>query len=114
MKKTLAFVAFAAALGATGVASAQDQILTQRDQIQRDMDRRGYSAGGGNTGHSPITQDMFGDHVYSGRHGRVLGGAPYYRDRQVHIDDWRAYGLERPPRGQRWVRIGDRFMLQRR
>jgi len=34
-----------------------------------------------------------------------------YRDRQYTIDDYKQYGLPAPPKGQRWVGIGDQYLL---
>lgn len=34
-----------------------------------------------------------------------------YRDRQYVIDNYQAYDLPRPPRGQRWVGVGGDYML---
>lgn len=34
-----------------------------------------------------------------------------YRDRQYTIDDYKQYGLSAPPKGQRWVGIGDQYLL---
>ncbi len=34
-----------------------------------------------------------------------------YRNRQYVINDWRSYGLRRPPRGYHWVGIGGDYVL---
>ncbi|WP_233598107.1 RcnB family protein [Comamonas sp. BIGb0124] len=36
---------------------------------------------------------------------------PAFRDRQFVIEDWRAYGLTRPPAGQQWVQVGGQYLL---
>lgn len=34
-----------------------------------------------------------------------------YRHGQYEVSDWRGMHLRRPPRGQHWVHVGDRFIL---
>lgn len=34
-----------------------------------------------------------------------------YRDRQYVVDNWRGYGLRRPPRGYHWVGINGDYVL---
>ncbi len=34
-----------------------------------------------------------------------------YRGPRYYVNDWRHYGLRHPPRGYRWVRVDNDFML---
>jgi Ni/Co efflux regulator RcnB len=36
-----------------------------------------------------------------------------YRKDQYIVADWRGNHLRRPPRGEHWIHVGDRFMLVR-
>lgn len=36
-----------------------------------------------------------------------------YRKDQYAIGDWKGNHLRRPPRGEHWIHVGDRFMLVR-
>jgi hypothetical protein len=107
---TLAIAAVAGLVGFSTIASAE-VLATPEEQYRHQADRRGY---GGPGGPLPLPNNGYYGGYYGGLPlGAVLGGAPFYNDRVV-INDWRAYGLERPPRGHRWVRIGNQFQLQRR
>ena len=34
-----------------------------------------------------------------------------YRDNRYYVNDWRGRGLRAPPRGYRWQRVDDRYLL---
>lgn len=34
-----------------------------------------------------------------------------YRDNRYYVSDWRRHGLRAPPRGYRWQRVDDRYIL---
>ncbi|MGH1560530.1 RcnB family protein [Caulobacter segnis] len=34
-----------------------------------------------------------------------------YRDHRYYVSDYRRYGLRQPPRGYRWQRVDNRFLL---
>jgi Ni/Co efflux regulator RcnB len=42
------------------------------------------------------------------RGARVI---PQFRSNQYVVEDWRAHGLSRPPRGQQWVQVGGDYVL---
>ena len=44
-----------------------------------------------------------------GRGERLPRG--YYTDRRYYVNDWRARRLSAPPRGYRWVRRDDNYLL---
>lgn len=47
----------------------------------------------------------------AGRYGRG-DRLPYeYRKARYYVNDWRAYRLYQPPRGYRWMRINNDFLL---
>ncbi|HVE53392.1 MAG TPA: RcnB family protein [Ramlibacter sp.] len=105
--------AVTAVLGLASVAQAE-VLVTDQDRQQRQADRYGYSGG------SPVPGPVYYGSQYGHNGGHnglpyVLGGLiPGMQDRGVHVNNWRDYGLERPPRDHRWVRIGNQFVLQRR
>ena len=60
-------------------------------------------------------------HAYRERYPRGAYGRPHwsrgdrlyrdYRGPRYYVNDWHRYHLRRPPRGYRWVRVNDDFML---
>ena len=59
--------------------------------------------------------------AYRERYPRAHVGRPHwsrgdrlyrdYRGSQYYVNDWRRYNLRRPPRGYRWVRVDNDYML---
>ena len=91
--------------GGRGPAVGQD-----RGRAGPGMDRAGRAgpdrAGPGRSG--PGRDHVGGpDRRYS-RGDRL---PPAYRAHHYVVDDWRAYQLARPPRGQHWVQIGADYAL---
>ncbi|MBE7368547.1 RcnB family protein [Ramlibacter pallidus] len=107
--KTIAFAAAAlAAFGAFSSVAQAEVLVTDEDRYRHQADRLGYSGG------VPAVPQP--DYRNFGRDGLpyILGGVAPGLQNRVYINNWRDYGLQRPPRDHRWVRIGDQFVLQRR
>jgi Ni/Co efflux regulator RcnB len=70
------------------------------DRYDRRDDRRGYSGG---------------YHHDNGRHNGWRNGqrlpSQYYRNSNYYISDYGRYGLRQPPRGYRWVRADNDYVL---
>ncbi|MFT4256530.1 MAG: RcnB family protein [Pseudoxanthomonas sp.] len=65
----------------------------------------GPGYGGGPGGHR-------GDGPRGGAHFARGDRLPdQYRGDGYVVSDWRGQGLDRPPEGHRWVRVGDEFLL---
>lgn len=88
-------------------------------QPPQDRDDHGHDDRGGDRGH-----DDHGDHGDRGHddhrggdrgghenwsRGRAL--PPEYRDRGHYVDDYRSHRLRQPPRGYRWVRTDNNYVL---
>jgi Ni/Co efflux regulator RcnB len=105
-----------------GAPSAQHRSsgvqVAQRHHRDRDRDRHGRR--------HRRDRDRWGrhhrdPHAWRHRHPHARAGRPHwsrgdrlYRDYwgpRYYVHDWHRYHLRRPPRGYRWVRVGDEFLL---
>ena len=75
----------------------RDDRRDNRYDDRRD-DRRGYGYGHNN------------GHHYGWRNGQRLP-SQYYRNSNYYISDYGRYGLRQPPRGYRWVRADNDYVL---
>ncbi len=127
-RSTFSAALLAMAFGATaGIASARpdDRDHDRRDHGNgrhgRDDDRRGREHHGRE--HHGRRDDRRGPPRPAHPHGRPPGHAyghrwqrgerlpPTYRTRHYVVNDWNAYRLRRPPRGQQWIQVGADFVL---
>lgn len=94
-------------LSATSIAMAQPPHDRDGDRDDRGHDNHGHDNRYDN-------RDDHHDNRGGRGHGRWERGhalPPEYRDRGHYVTDYRAYRLREPPRGYRWVRADDNFVL---
>lgn len=123
-RSTFSAALLAMAFGATaGTASARPD---ERGHDRKDRDRGPHGRDHGHRGrdhHGRRDDDRRGPPRPGHPHGRPPGHAyghrwqrgerlpPTYRTRHYVVNDWNAYRLHRPPRGQQWIQVGADFVL---
>jgi Ni/Co efflux regulator RcnB len=96
-------------LSATSIAMAQPPHDRDGD---RDHDNHGDNHGHDNRyDHRDDRHDDRHDDRGRGHWERGHALPPQYRDRGHYVTDYRSYRLREPPRGYRWVRADDNFVL---
>ena len=102
MKRLLTASVALLMLGAAGAASAQDYRHDGRDGRDRGP---GYEQGRGDQ----ARHDDRRDERRRWNRGERLD--PRWRDNSYYVSDWRARHLRAPPRGYRWQRVNDQYVL---
>jgi len=114
----VAAMGLSSAASSVGAAPTSDQPALERIQYNRYPDQRpdGYYpeprsySGQRPDGYYPDPRDRYADRDYpKWRPGDVLPGQLL----DYVVDDWEPRGLERPPGGHLWVRVGQQFILVR-
>lgn len=97
---------------ATATAAAFAQPPQDRDDHGHD-DRGHDDRGHDDRGHDDRGHDdrRGGDHDRRESWSRGHALPSEYRDRGHYVDDYRSHRLRQPPRGYRWVRTDDNYVL---
>lgn len=79
-----------------------------RDDDRRDDRRRNWDGGGYDRGH-----DRYDRQRHQSRHAWRRGERlpSHYRGANAYVNDYGRYGLRAPPRGYRWVRADNDYVL---
>lgn len=96
-------------LSATSIAMAQPPHDRDGDG-DRDRDNHGHDNRNDRNDHRDDHHDNRGGNGH-GRWERGHALPPQYRDRGHYVTDYRSYRLREPPRGYRWVRADNDFVL---
>ena len=87
--------------------SRRNQARPVPRQRQDRLDRSEYRRDRGPGSDRGFERGAGPDHAFH-RGGRL---PPEYRNRSYVVDDWRAHGLNPPPRGYHWVQTGADYVL---
>jgi Ni/Co efflux regulator RcnB len=93
--------------GGAGAASAQDWRRDHNDNGRYDARDRAYEKGRRDQAKFERKQDRREYRRWA--KGQRLDAR--YRDHRYYVSDYRRYGLRQPPRGYRWQRVDDQFLL---
>jgi len=125
MKKSNALYGVVAAASLLGAAAAFAQQPMPSGEVQMNSGSAAMPSGsksGSKKGSAAMPMDQSAGGVNATPMGSASGMVPRqyqkgdmlpteYRDRQYTIDNYKQYGLPAPPKGQRWVGIGDQYLL---
>lgn len=93
--------------GAGGAASAQDWRRDHNNNGRYDARDRSYEQGRRDQARAEDRRDRREYRRWA--KGQRLDRA--YRDNRYYVSDYRRYGLRQPPRGYRWQRVDNQFLL---
>lgn len=93
--------------GGAGAASAQDWRRDHNDNGRYDNRDRAYEQGRRDQARAEDRRDRREYRRWA--KGQRLDRQ--YRDNRYYVSDYRRYGLRPPPRGYRWQRVDNQFLL---
>jgi Ni/Co efflux regulator RcnB len=97
--------------GGAGAASAQDWRRDHNDNGRYDSRDRAYEQGRRDQARAEDRRDRREDRREYRRWAKGQRLDARYRGRGYYVDDYRRYGLRAPPRGYRWQRVNDQYIL---
>lgn len=107
MKRFLTASLAVLTLAGAGAASAQDWRRDHNDNGRYDARDRAYEQGRRDQARAEDRRDRREYHRWA--RGQRLDAR--YRGGGYYVSDYRRYGLRAPPRGYRWHRVGDQYVL---
>ncbi len=93
--------------GGAGAASAQDWRRDHNNNGRYDQRDRAYEQGRRDQARAEDRRDRREYRRWA--KGQRLDAR--YRDNRYYVSDYRRYGLRQPPRGYRWQRVDNQFLL---
>jgi len=93
--------------GGAGAASAQDWRRDHNNNGRYDQRDRAYEQGRRDQARAEDRRDRREYRRWA--KGQRLDAR--YRDHRYYVSDYRRYGLRQPPRGYRWQRVDNQFLL---